>query len=122
LEKTQKGSLDITEWITWFLRCLDRVIENSNLITDSALERESFWRNLKKQAINLNEGQEKVVKKLFDGFEGKLTAEKWSKMTNSSPRTALRDIDQLIAVGILEREKGGGRSTSYRLKEKSARI
>ena len=120
LEKTQKGSLDITEWITWFLKCLDRAIENSNLITDSALEKESFWRNLKKQAINLNERQEKVIKKLFDGFEGKLTAEKWSKITDSSPRTALRDIDQLIAVGILEREKGGGRSTSYRLKEKPA--
>jgi Fic family protein len=119
LEKTQKGFLDITEWITWFLRCLDRAIESSNLITDSALEKESFWRNLKKQAINLNERQEKVVKKLFDGFDGKLTTEKWMKITKVSQPTAFRDITDLIDKGVLIQNPEGGRSTSYRLKERS---
>jgi Fic family protein len=115
LERTQRGSLDITEWLAWFLLCLDRAFEKSNLMTDSALEKESFWRRLKSQAVITNERQTKMVNKLLDGFEGKLTAEKWAKMTKSSPRTALRDIQEMIGLGILEQEEGGGRSTSYRL-------
>jgi Fic family protein len=116
LEKTQAGSLDITEWLTWFLGCLDRAIEQSNQITDSALKRETFWQRLKKKQISLNERQKKVLNKMFSGFEGKLTRSKWMKMTKASSRTALRDIEELIAIGVLEQEEAGGRSTSYRLK------
>lgn len=116
LETIQKGSLDITEWLTWFLKCLDRAIDQSNVITDSALKKETFWRNIKNKNIALNGRQKKMLKKLVNKFEGKLTAEKWSKMTKSSPRTALRDINELITIGILEQEEAGGRSTSYRLK------
>lgn len=118
LEKTQKGSLDATEWLVWFLRCLDRAIEKSHLITDSALEKESFWGRLKTQSIMLNPRQEKVIKKLFDGFEGKLTTGKWMKITDSSQPTAFRDITDLIAKGILIQSSEGGRSTSYRLANK----
>jgi Fic family protein len=118
LEKTQKGSLDITEWLVWFLSCLDRSIDRSNLITDSALEKEAFWRRLTIQGIKLNERQEKMIKKLFDGFEGKLTTEKWMKITDSSQPTAFRDITDLIAKGILIQSSEGGRSTSYRLANK----
>ena len=116
LEKTQAGSLDITEWLTWFLGCLDRAIERSNQITDTALEKESFWQNLKKKNISLNDRQKKVLNKLFTGFAGKLTRDKWMKLTKASSRTALRDIEELIAMGILEQGEAGGRSTSYRLK------
>jgi Fic family protein len=116
LEKTQAGSLDITKWLTWFLGCLDRAIEQSNQITNSALEKESFWQNLKKRKISLNDRQRKVLNKLFSGFEGKLTRDKWMKMTKASSRTALRDIEELIAMGVIEQEEAGGRSTSYRLK------
>lgn len=116
LEKTQAGSLDITEWLTWFLGCLDRAIEQSNQITDSALKKETFWQSLKKKQISLNERQRKVLNKMFSGFEGKLTRDKWMKMTRASSRTALRDIEELIAIGVLEQEEAGGRSTSYRLK------
>jgi Fic family protein len=115
LEKTQAGSLDITEWLTWFLGCLDRAIEQSNRITNSALEKESFWQNLKKREIAPNDRQRKVLNKLFSGFEGKLTRDKWMKMTKASSRTALRDIEELIAMGVIEQEEAGGRSTSYRL-------
>jgi Fic family protein len=115
LESSQKGSMDITEWLMWFLRCLDRAIEKSNLITDGALEKESFFNRLKKQSVPLNDRQKKIVDKLFSGLDGKLTAEKWAKMTKSSPRTALRDIHELIAAGILVQNEEGGRSTSYRL-------
>ncbi len=115
LEKTQAGSLDITEWLTWFLECLGRAIEQSNQITSSALERELFWKDLKQRKVSLNDRQTKVLNKLFSGFEGKLTREKWMKLTKASSLTALRDIEDLIASGIIEQEEAGGRSTSYRL-------
>ena len=115
LEKTQAGSSDITRWLVWFLGCLDRAIEQSNRITSSALEKEAFWRSLRKRQVSLNQRQKKVLNKLFSGFEGKLTREKWMKMTKTSSRTALRDIEELIAMGIIEQEEAGGRSTSYRL-------
>ena len=117
LEKTQAGSLDITEWLTWFLECLGRAIEQSNQITSSALEKELFWKRLKQRKVSLNDRQTKVLNKLFSGFEGKLTRDKWMKMTKASSRTALRDIEELIALGAIEQEEAGGRSTSYRLKK-----
>jgi len=115
LEKTQSGSLDITEWLTWFLGCLDRAIEQSNQITSGALEKELFWKSLKQRNISLNDRQTKVLNKLFSGFNGKLTRDKWMKMTKASSRTALRDIEELIGLGLIEQEEAGGRSTSYRL-------
>ncbi|MHB8527298.1 MAG: Fic family protein [Candidatus Acidiferrales bacterium] len=117
LEKTQTGSLDITEWLTWFLGCLDRAIEQSNQITSSTLEKELFWKALKQRKVSLNDRQTKVLNKLFSGFEGKLTRDKWMKITKASSRTALRDIEELIALGVIEQEEAGGRSTSYRLKK-----
>jgi len=121
LEKTQAGSLDITEWLTWFLGCLDRAIEQSSRISDSALEKELFWQDLKKRNLSLNDRQKKVLNKLFGEFEGKLTRDKWMKITKASSRTALRDIEELIFAGVIEQEEAGGRSTSYRLK-KNAKI
>ncbi len=115
LEQTQSGSLDITKWLTWFLGCLDRAIEQSNQITSSALEKELFWKKLRQRNVSLNDRQTKVLNKLFGGFEGKLTRDKWMKMTKTSSRTALRDIEELIEMGIIEQEEAGGRSTSYRL-------
>jgi Fic family protein len=115
LEKTQSGSLDITEWLASFLECLDRAIERSNQITSIALAKESFWLDLKKKNVSLNPRQKKVLNKLLGDFEGKLTREKWMKLTKASSRTALRDIGELIELGILEQEEAGGRSTSYRL-------
>jgi Fic family protein len=117
LEKTQSGTLEITEWLAWFLKCLDRAIEQSNRITSRALEKESFWMNLKDKNAPLNSRQKKVLNKLFNDFEGRLTREKWMKLTRASSRTALRDIAELIDLGVLEREAAGGRSTSYRLKK-----
>lgn len=116
LETTQAGSLDITKWLMWFLGCLDRAIEQSNQITSSALEKELFWKALKQRKVSLNDRQTKVLNKLFSGFKGKLTRDKWMKITKTSSRTALRDIEELIALGVIEQEEAGGRSTSYRLK------
>lgn len=116
LEKTQSGSLDITGWLSWFLGCLDRAIAQSNKITNSALEQELFWRNLRERNVFLNDRQKKVLNKLFSGFEGKLTRDKWMRIAKTSSRTALRDIGEVIAIGIIEQEEAGGRGTSYRLK------
>jgi Fic family protein len=116
LEKTQAGSLDVTAWLTWFLECLDRAIEQSSRISDSALEKELFWQDLKKRNLAPNDRQKKVLNKLFSGFEGKLTREKWMKITKASSRTALRDIEEMIGAGVIEQQEAGGRSTSYRLK------
>ncbi len=117
LQRTQAGSLDITPWLNWFLTCLDRALAQSDRIASSALEKEQFWQRLSKNKLFVNARQKKMLNKLFDGFEGKLTRDKWMKMTKTSSRTALRDIDQLIAFDVLEQEEAGGRSTSYRLKK-----
>jgi Fic family protein len=115
LEETQAGSLDITKWLAWFLGCLNRAIEQSNQIISGTLEKELFWRTLKQKKVSLNDRQKKVLNKLFSGFEGKLTRDKWMKITKTSSRTALRDIEELIAIGVIEQGEAGGRSTSYRL-------
>jgi DNA-binding response OmpR family regulator len=94
-----------------------RAIEHSNEITRGALAKESFWQELNKKNVSLNLRQKKVLNKLLGDFEGKLTREKWMRLTKASSRTALRDIDELIELGVLEQEGAGGRSTSYRLKK-----
>jgi Fic family protein len=78
--------------------------------------KEFFWQDLKKRQVSLNPRQKKVLNKLLGNFEGKLTREKWMRLTKASSRTALRDIDELIELGILEQEEAGGRSTSYKLR------
>jgi Fic family protein len=94
---------------------LNRAIEQSNQIISGTLEKELFWRTLKQKKVSLNDRQKKVLNKLFSGFEGKLTRDKWMKITKTSSRTALRDIEELIAIGVIEQGEAGGRSTSYRL-------
>ena len=118
--RRESSSLDITEWLTWFLECLDRAIEQSNQITSGALARDSFWQDLKKTNVSLKPRQKKVLNKLLGDFEGKLTRQKWMKLTKASSLTALRDINELIEMGILEQEEAGGRSTAYRLAERES--
>ncbi len=114
LEKTQKGNLDITKWLLWFIECLDRSISFSEESLSAVTQKAKFWES--HHGIALNERQRKMLNKLMDGFEGKLTSSKWAKIAECSPDTALRDIQDLIEKGILEKEQGGGRSTSYRMR------
>lgn len=113
LEKTQKGNLDITEWIEWFFDCLGRAIESAFTTLETILQKAKFWDALE---APLNERQKKIINRLLDGFEGKLTSSKWAKMTKCSQDTAHRDILDLIEKGILMQSSEGGRSTSYFLK------
>lgn len=113
LEATQKGNLDITGWLLWFIACLDRAFDGAETILTSVLRKAHFWDALADQP--LNDRQRKVLNWLLDGFEGKLTNAKWASLAKTSPDTALRDINDLMARGVLARDAGGGRSTSYSL-------
>jgi Fic family protein len=115
LEATQKGGLDITPWLEWFLGCLDRAFDAAETILEAVFRKARFWEQHASSA--LNERQRLIINKLLDGFEGKLTSSKWAKIAKCSQDTALRDIDGLIRLGILARDPGGGRSTSYSLVE-----
>ncbi len=111
LEKTQRGDLDITSWLLWFFDCLDRALSLSEEHLASVVSKAKFWERHK--LVVFNERQQKMLNKLMDDFEGKLTSAKWAKMAKCSTDTALRDIQDLIEKKILRREVGGGRSTSY---------
>jgi len=114
LEKTQKGDLDISEWIKWFLSCLINALKATDTVLSRVLLKADFWNRNSKTVIN--ERQKKVLNKLLDGFEGKLTSIKWAKITKCSKDTAIRDINDLINKGILQKQPAGGRSTNYKLK------
>lgn len=111
LEQTQKGDLDVTRWQEWFLECLQRAIEGSQETLDSVLVKSRFWERFAREP--LNDRQIKVMNKLLDGFEGKLTSSKWAKIAKCSQDTAARDIKDLVERGALRRNPGGGRSTSF---------
>jgi len=113
LEWTQKGELDVTRWQTWFLNCLLRAINGAQDTLSAVLIKASFWERFAKEP--LNERQIKMLNKLLDGFEGKLTTSKWAKITKCSQDTAYRDILDLMNRNALHKEPGGGRSTSYSL-------
>lgn len=115
LEKTQKGDLDITEWIKWFLSCLINALKSTDKTLTRVLFKADFWNKHSKTIIN--ERQKKLLNKLLDGFEGKLTSSKWAKIAKCSKDTAIRDINDLISKDILQKEAAGGRSTNYELVE-----
>jgi Fic family protein len=113
LEKTQKGGMDVTPWMEWFLGCLRRAIEGAQAIVGYVLSNARFWEAL--GGVSVNERQRLVLNRLLDGLEGKLTTSKWAKLTKCSHDTALRDIEALVKSGVLVRSAEGGRSTSYSL-------
>jgi Fic family protein len=113
LEQTQKGDMDVTPWMRWFLGCLGRAIEGAQIVLSTVLLKARFWERA--QGVSLNERQRFVLNRLLDGFEGKLTSTKYAKLTNSSQDTAHRDITYLVDHGMLVRSAEGGRSTSYDL-------
>lgn len=113
LERTQKGALDISEWLLWFFERLNDAISASMDTVVRTLHKASFW-EAHRQTV-MNERQTRMVNMLWDGFEGKLTSSKWAKINKCSSDTALRDLQDLVSKGILVRTDAGGRSTSYEL-------
>jgi Fic family protein len=114
LENSQKGSLDISDWLHWYLDCLLSALASSDVTLKNVISKAQFWQ--KHTEAQLNERQRLMVNKLFDDFFGSLNSSKWAKMTKCSPDTALRDIQDLINKGMLLKDEAGGRSTNYRLK------
>ncbi|HIE1652872.1 TPA: Fic family protein [Burkholderia cenocepacia] len=111
LERTQRGSLDVTEWLAWFLNTLGRAIDHAHTTLDAVLIKARFWQRY--AGVAMNERQIKVMNRLLDGPEGKLTTTKWAALAKCSQDTALRDITELVERGMLRRSSSGGRSTSY---------
>lgn len=111
LEATQKGNLDITGWIEWFLQCLDRALTATNDILANVMMKAKFWD--KHAGVSLNERQKLILERMLNGIEGKMTSSKWAKMAKCSQDTAIRDIQDLTSKSILVKEEAGGRSTSY---------
>ena len=116
LEATQRSAdLDVTKWLQWFLACLDRAFSDAETILAAVFRKAEFWQ--KHRAAPINERQRDMLNRLLDGFEGKLTSSKYAAIEKTSPDTALRDITDLVERGILKKDEGGGRSTSYSLVE-----
>jgi Fic family protein len=113
LEKCQKGTLNISAWIKWYLGCLSRAIDGAESILASVLDKDLFWK--KHSGEKFTDRQREMLKRLLDGFDGKLTSSKWAKICKCSQDTAQRDINNLMERGVLEKEEAGGRSTSYRI-------
>jgi Fic family protein len=117
LERTQKGTMDVTGWLSWFLATLQRALEQAQLTLDVVLVKARFWQRWATTALNAR--QFKLLNRLLDGFEGKLTSGKWAAIAKCSPDTALRDLNELVALGILQKSAAGGRSTAYELADSS---
>jgi Fic family protein len=116
LERTQKGALDVTEWLAWFLDTLHRAIDQAQHTLGAVLTKARFWQRW--ATMPLNERQVKLLNSLLDGFDrGKLTSSKWAAIAKCSPDTALRDINDLLARGVLRKTDAGGRSTGYELND-----
>ena len=113
LEKTQKGSLEITNWLEWFLNSLLHSIESSEKLLKKVIYKHEFW--LQNSKVSINDRQRKILNMLMDDFEGVLNTTKWAKIGKCSQDTALRDIQDLIEKGILAKSEQGGRSTNYEL-------
>jgi Fic family protein len=113
LEASQRGPLDLTPWLTWFLECLGRALQAAEHTLSQVLAKARFWERYRYAAFTVRQRQ--LLTRLLDGFEGKFTTAKWARMASCSQDTAGRDIADLVAKGVLIHEGAGGRSTSYRL-------
>jgi Fic family protein len=113
LERTQRGTMDVTPWMEWFLGCLTRAVEGARTALSGVIGKARYWEQVRD--VSMNDRQRLIVSRLLEGFEGKLTTSKWAALTKSSQDTALRDIQQLVERGVLVRNQAGGRSTSYSL-------
>lgn len=113
LERAQRGTLDVTPWLEWFLDCLGRALQRADEMLSGVMHKARMWEKI--NAAPVNERQRMVINRLLDGFEGKLTSSKYAKLAKCSEDTALRDIKALVGRGVLVKNEAGGRSTSYDL-------
>ncbi len=115
LEACQRGGLDITIWLRWFLECFGRALKGAEGLLEQVLRKARLWERINQGPVN--DRQRGVINRLLDGFDGKLTSLKYSALAKCSTDTALRDIQDLVGRGVLIQGSSGGRSTSYELAE-----
>ena len=113
LERSQKGDLDVTAWLAWFIECLSRSLGRAEETLSAVLIKARVWQRIGHTRVN--DRQREVINRLLDGFEGNLTTSKYAKLARCSNDTALRDIGELLVRDVLLRNPGGGRSVSYRI-------
>ena len=118
LERTQKGTTDITSWVKWFLECLTRSIDNADILLNNILHKAETWSKLSNHTVN--DRQRKIINRLFDGFEGKLTTKKYATMAKCSEDSALRDIKKLIDYAVLYKVEGITKNVSYAIVQRVA--
>ena len=118
LESAQRGDVDISRWLAWFLGCLGRALDGAGRTLASVLNKARMWQRINRRPVS--DRQRRVINRLLDGFQGHLSTSKYAKLTGCSSDSALRDIRELVERGILVQNPGGGRSTSYRLAEPDA--
>jgi len=113
----QRGSGEVTEWLRWFTGVFTASCRVRAALIHESLVRARFWQEHKQ--VELNSRQRKVLKRMLEAgpgrFEGGLTQRKYVAMTGASSVTAWRDIDDLMAKGLLVKSAGAGRSTDYNL-------
>lgn len=117
LERTQKGVLDVTDWLAWFVGCFARALDGAEQTCAALLRKAAFWQHYAREPLSGR--QSAVLNKFLDGFDGKLTARKWAAIGKCSLATAQRDINELVGRGILRRNPGGSKRTSYDLGDDS---
>jgi Fic family protein len=115
LEIAQRGDLDITRWLAWFLGCLGRAIDGADTALAAVLHKAKLWQRINRGPVN--QRQRHVINRMLNGFQGFLTTSKYAKLAKCSTDTALRDIRELLRRRILVQNESRGRSTSYRLAE-----
>jgi Fic family protein len=113
LETAQRGSMNITAWLMWFLQCLQRAIDNADELCATVLNKASLWKRINRRPVN--DRQRLVINRMLNNFEGVLSTSKYAKLAKCSNDSALRDIRELLERGIVIQNAGGGRSTNYRL-------
>ena len=113
LERTQKGDVDVTEWLVWFIGCFSRALDGAEGASAHVLRKADFWQRYARERFS--ERQKAVLNRYLDGFEGNLTAKKWAALAKVSVPTAQRDINDLVERAILRRNPGGSKNTSYEL-------
>jgi Fic family protein len=114
LNQSSKGDLDVSAWITWFFEILLISIVNSEDVLKKVDFKRKFWECYAQESFN--DRQKKVIKKLLEGFDGKMTSSRWTRITKCTKMTATRDINGLVKKKVLLKSDSGGRSTSYRLR------
>jgi Fic family protein len=119
LEWAQRGTIDITVWLEWFLACLERAVTNADGLLSEVLQKGRFWRRI--QHVTINDRQRTIINKMLNGFEGFMTTSKYATLAKCSGDTALRDIQGLVAQGVFVKNPGIGRKTSYRLADSHPR-